>query len=73
MRNTYTEYQNPRMHGSQVMLCIKKREERTDGQTDERRQTYMPRQLFHSWGHKKGAFNGPPCMAYWIRELTLNH
>ena len=73
MWNTYTDFQNPNMHGSQDMLCIKTRDERTDGRTDERRQTNMPRQLFHSWRHKKGAFNGPPDMSYWIRELTLNH
>ena len=28
------KFQNSSMHGSKVMLCIKKRDERTDGRTN---------------------------------------
>ena len=34
MRNLYKKFQNSSMHGSKVMLCIKKGDERTDGQTN---------------------------------------
>ena len=30
------KFQNSSIHGFKVMLCIKKRDERTDGQTDGR-------------------------------------
>ena len=30
------KFQNSSIHGFKVMLCIKKRDERTDGRTDER-------------------------------------
>ena len=33
MKNPYMKFQNPSMHGSEVMLCIKKRNGRTDGHT----------------------------------------
>ena len=36
MKNPYMKFQNPSMHGSEVMLCIKKRNGRTHGQTDTR-------------------------------------
>ena len=36
MRNPYMEFQNPGMHGSGVMLCIKKRNGRTHRRTDWR-------------------------------------
>ena len=36
MRNPYKKFQNRSMHGSKGMLCIKKRDELTDGRTDER-------------------------------------
>ena len=32
MRNPYKKFQNSTIHGSKVMLCIKKRDERTDEQ-----------------------------------------
>ena len=34
MRNPYKKFQSSSIHGSKVMLCIKKRDERTDGRTD---------------------------------------
>ena len=34
MRNPYLKFQNSSFHGSKVMLCIKKRDERTDGRTN---------------------------------------
>ena len=36
MRNPYKKFQNSSIHGSKVMLCIKKRDKRTDGQKDGR-------------------------------------
>ena len=33
MRNPYKNFQNSSIHGSKVMLCIKKRDERTDART----------------------------------------
>ena len=36
MKNPYMKFQNPSMHGSEVMQCIKKRNRRTDGWTDAR-------------------------------------
>ena len=45
------------MHASAVMLCIKKRNARTDaltdGRTHKRPRSNMPLQLLRSWGHKK--------------------
>ena len=34
MRNLYKKFQNSSIHGSKVMLCIKKRAEQTDGWTN---------------------------------------
>ena len=34
MRNPFKKFQNSSMHGSKIMLCIKKRDKWTDGQTD---------------------------------------
>ena len=34
MRNPYKKFQNSSIHGSKVMLCIEKRDERTDGRTN---------------------------------------
>ena len=57
MRNPYMKFQNSSIHGSEVMLCIKKRDERTggrtEGRTDEQPRSNMPSQLLWSWGHKK--------------------
>ena len=43
------EISNSSIHGSKVMLCIKKRDERTDGRmegrTDEQPRSNMPLQL----------------------------
>ena len=40
MKNPYMKFQNPSMHCSEVMLCIKKRNGRTDGRTHAR--THVP-------------------------------
>ena len=49
MRNPYKKFQNRSIHGSKVMLCIKKRDERTDGRTegrtDKQPRSNMPLQL----------------------------
>ena len=45
------KFQNSSIHGFKVMLCIKKRDERTDGRTDEQPRSNMPLQLLRSWGH----------------------
>ena len=49
MRNPYKKFQNSSIHSSKVMLCIKKRDERMDGQTDgrmdEQPRSNMPLQL----------------------------
>ena len=34
MRNPYMKFQNSSIHGFKVMLCIKKRDERKDGRTN---------------------------------------
>ena len=47
------KFQNPSMHGSEIMLCIKKRNGRTHGRTHERTRSNMPLQILRSWGHKK--------------------
>ena len=56
MRNPYKKFQNSSMYGSKVILCIKKRDKRTNRQTDERTdecpRSNMPLQLLRSWGHK---------------------
>ena len=36
MKNPYMKFQNPSMYGLEVMLCIKKRNGRTDGRTHAR-------------------------------------
>ena len=38
MKNPYMKFQNPSMHGSEVMLCIKK----LNGWTDRRTHAQMP-------------------------------
>ena len=48
------KFQNPSMHGSEVMLCIKKRNRRTDARMQERPRSNMPLQLVG--GHKKSHF-----------------
>ena len=66
MKNPYMKFQNSSMHGSEVMLCIKKRNGRlhgrTDGRTDarmhKRPRSNMPLQLLRSWGHKELKCNG---------------
>ena len=40
MRNPYEKFQNSSIHGSKVMLCIKKRDERTDRRTTKKQ--YAP-------------------------------
>ena len=40
MRNPYMKFQNSSIHGFKVMLCIKKRDERTDGRTTQKQ--YAP-------------------------------
>ena len=40
MRNPYIKFENPSMHGSEVMLCIKTRNGRTDAQTSQKQ--YVP-------------------------------
>ena len=39
------KFQNSSIHGFKVMLCIKKRDERTEGRTDEQPRSNMPLQL----------------------------
>ena len=51
IRNPYKKFQNSSMHGSKVMLCIKKRDERTD----ERPRSNMPLQLLRSLWHKNSS------------------
>ena len=41
MKNPYMKFQNPSMYGLEVMLCIKKRNGRTDARTDPRMGTYV--------------------------------
>ena len=45
MRNPYKKFQNSSVHGSKVMLCIKKHDERTGGWTDEQPRSNMSLQL----------------------------
>ena len=54
MRNPYMKFQNPSMQGSEVMLCIKKRNGRMDARTNVP-ESICPSnlQLLRSWGHKK--------------------
>ena len=40
MKNPYKKFQNSSMHGSKVMIYIKKRDERTDGRTPQKQ--YAP-------------------------------
>ena len=56
MRNPYKKFQNSSIHGSKVMLCIKKRDERTDGRKDGRTtQKQLAPQLLWSWGHNQSS------------------
>ena len=57
MRNPCKKFQNSSMHGSKVMLCIKKSDERTDGQKDDRTdgrtnapEAICPSNFFEVWG-----------------------
>ena len=42
MRNPYMKFQNHSMHGSKDMVCIKKRDGRTDGHMDGQPKTNIP-------------------------------
>ena len=56
MRNPYKKFQNSSIHGSKVMLCIKKRDERTDGRKDGRTnnpEAIRPSNFFEVGGIKK--------------------
>ena len=52
MRNPYKKFQNSSIHGSKVMLCIKKAW-RTDGWMDEQPRSNMPLQLLWGWEHNQ--------------------
>ena len=57
MRNPYMKFQNSSIHGFKVMLCIKKRDERTDGRKDGRMnnpEAICPSNFFEVGGIKKG-------------------
>ena len=61
MRNPYKKFQNSSVHGSKVMLCVKKRDERMDWRKDGRTNApeaicpsnFEPLQLLRSWRHNK--------------------
>ena len=53
MRNPYKKFQNSSMHGSKIMLCIKKRDERTDGKTDG----WTNNSEAICWGHSYAIFS----------------
>ena len=53
MRNPYKKFQNSSMHGSKIMLCIKKRDERTDGKTDG----WTNNSEVICWGHNYAIFS----------------
>ena len=59
MKNPYMKFQNPSMHGSEVTLCIKKRNGWTDAHTHKRPRSNMPLQRLRSWGHN----NSLPCLS----------
>ena len=42
MKNPYMKLQNPSMHGSEVMLCIKKSNGRTQARTHKRPRSNAP-------------------------------
>ena len=54
MKNPYTKFQNPNMHGSEIMLCIKKHNGRTDAHMDPGTHKYprsnMPSNFFEVGG-----------------------
>ena len=52
MRNPYMKFQNSSIHGFKVMLCIKTRDERTDGRTDNP-EAICPSNFFEVGGIKK--------------------
>ena len=52
MRNPYKKFQNSSIHGSKVMLCIKKRDERTEGRTNNP-EAICPSNFFEVGGIKK--------------------
>ena len=56
MKNPYMKFQNPSMYGLEVMLCIKKRNGRTDGRTHARTnvpEAICPSNFFEVGGIKK--------------------
>ena len=75
MRNQYRKFQYSSIHGSEVIVCIKKRDERTDGRTDRRTdeqpRSNMPLQLLWSWGHKKGHNSAKILQIFTNMELDL--
>ena len=52
MRNPYKKFQNGSIHGSKVMLCIKKRNAQTDGWTNNP-EAICPANFFEVGGIKK--------------------
>ena len=54
MRNPYMKFQNSSIHGFKVMLCIKKRDERTDGRTNNP-EAICPSNFFEVGGIKSNS------------------
>ena len=55
MRNPYKKFQNSSIHGSKVILCIKKRDERTGGRT-KNPEAICPSNFFEVGGIKSVHF-----------------
>ena len=49
------KFPNLSMHSSEVMLCVKQRAGRTQGQTHKCPRSNMSLQLLRSWGHNDNA------------------
>ena len=72
MKNPYMKFQNPSMHGSEVMLCIKKRNGQTDAQTNAR--TNVPEAICPSNFFEVGGINiqDTTSQFHWVDACQTN-
>ena len=55
------KFQNISIHGSKVILCRRKRDERKNERSNAQTRSYMP-PPFQSWEHKSFVHTGTACM-----------
>ena len=70
MQNPYMKFQNPSMHGSEVMICIKNRNGQTDAQTNVR--INVPEAICPSNFFEVGGINIPDSISqfHWVGNVN---